>query len=122
MDLRDRLVSALEESESSGLEDKNDVIRLSTLRLIYKAIKDRDFTARSQDQCNGCEEEELLGILKTMVQQRKDSAQQYEKQGFFDLAERERMESKIILEFLPKLMTEDEVRRAAQRVVKETGR
>ena len=70
---------------------------------------------------NGCEEEELLGILKTMVQQRKDSAQQYEKQGFFDLAERERMESKIILEFLPKLMTEDEVRRAAQRVVKELG-
>ena len=96
-----------------------DKRRLSTLRLILAAIKDRDIAARSEDRNEGVSDEEILSILQKMVKQRKESSTMYEEAGRLELAEQEREEIAIIDEYLPKQMSDDEVRTATQELVKD---
>lgn len=96
-----------------------DSVRVSTLRLVQAAIKDRDIAARSKDQQEGCGEAKILEILAKMVKQREESASVYEKAGRLDLAERERAEIEVIADFLPKQMSEEEIDQAARDVVNE---
>jgi len=105
--LRDRIT----ESTKDAMKTK-DRVRLSTLRLVAAAIKDRDIEARAQDRCNGIDESEILSLLSKMVKQRKDSAKTYEEAGRLELAEREREEITVIQTFLPKPLSEDEVEAA----------
>ena len=99
----------------------NDPQRVSTLRLITAAIKDRDIAARSEDSSEGVSDAEILAILARMTRQRQDSARAYEEGGRLDLAEQERGEIGIIKEYLPRPMTEDEVRQAISRAIADTG-
>lgn len=96
-----------------------DKRRLSTLRLILAAIKDRDIAARSEDRNEGVSDEEILSILQKMVKQRKESSTMYEEAGRLELAEQEREEIAIIEEYLPQQMSDDEVRAATQELVKD---
>lgn len=96
-----------------------DTIRLSTIRLIQAAIKDRDIAARTKDNCQGCGDEQILQILAKMLKQREESASIYEKAGRLDLAERERAEIEVIISFMPKQMSAEEVEVAARNVVEE---
>ena len=96
-----------------------DKLRLSTLRLISAAIKDRDIAARAEDRCEGCEEPEIMSLLQKLVKQREESAETYEKAGRLDLAEIERDEAEIVREYLPKPMDDAEIAEAAQSVVDE---
>ncbi len=96
-----------------------DKRRLSTLRLILAAIKDRDIAARSEDRNEGVSDEEILSILQKMVKQRKESSTMYEEAGRLELAEQEREEIAIIDEYLPQQMSDDEVRTATQELVKD---
>lgn len=96
--------------------------RLSTLRLIMAAIKDRDIAARAGGEDNaGVDEAEILSILAKMVKQRHESAKTYEEGGRLDLAERETFEIGVIEEFLPKQLTDIEVAEAVRSAVAETG-
>ena len=83
--------------------------RLATLRLINAAIKDRDIAVRSEDNTEGVSDNEIILILSNMVKQRKQSIIQYEEGGRIELAEREREEIKIIEEFLPNQLSEQEI-------------
>ncbi len=85
-----------------------DKPRISTLRLINAAIKDRDIAVRSEENTEGVSDQEILVILSNMVKQRKHSITQYEEGGRIELAEREREEIKIIQDFLPYQLTEEE--------------
>jgi len=96
-----------------------DALRVSTLRLISAAIKDRDIAARAEDRCTGCEESEIMAILQKLAKQRDESADTYESAGRLDLAEREREEAEIVREYLPQPMEEAEIERAAKSVVEE---
>lgn len=96
-----------------------DALRVSTLRLVSAAMKDRDIAARAEDRCTGCEESEILAILQKLAKQRDESAETYEKAGRLDLAEREREEAEIVREYLPQPMEEAEIEKAAQSVVEE---
>jgi uncharacterized protein YqeY len=96
-----------------------DRVRLSTIRLIQAAIKDRDIAARTKDQCQGCGDEEILQILAKMLKQREESAEIYEKAGRLDLSEREREEMAVISSFMPKQMSVEEIETAAAEVVEE---
>lgn len=96
-----------------------DKARLSTLRLVSAAVKDRDIAARAEDRCTGCEETEIMSILQKLVKQREDSADTYEKAGRLDLAEAERAEIEVLREFLPKPMDDGEIAEAAKTVVTE---
>ena len=83
--------------------------RVATLRLINAAIKDRDIAVRSEENTEGVSDAEIILILSNMVKQRKQSIIQYEEGGRIELAEREREEIKIIQEFLPNQLTDEEI-------------
>ena len=114
MALRDRISDDLK----TALKAK-DKARLSTLRLISAAIKDRDIAARAEDRCGGCEEQEIMAILQKLVKQREESAETYENAGRLDLAEAERDEAEIVRHYLPKPMDDGEIADAAEEVVSE---
>ncbi|GGC08633.1 aspartyl-tRNA amidotransferase subunit B [Marivita lacus] len=116
MDLRTRLNTSIKQA----MRDK-DSARLSTLRLINAAIKDRDIAARGDGNEEGVGDDEVLGILGKMVKQRKDTAKTYEEAGRLDLAERELAEIGVIEEFLPRKLTDDEVELAVDAAVAEAG-
>lgn len=98
-----------------------DQITVSTLRLINAAIKDRDIAIRSEDRMDGITEEEIFQVMSKMIKQREESAKMYEEGGRLELAERERAETGIILQFLPKQMDDDEITAAVAAAIAETG-
>lgn len=98
-----------------------DTVRLSTLRLISAAIKDRDIAARGEDNQDGVSDQEILGILAKMIKQREDSASTYDEAGRIELAEGERAEIEIIKTFLPRQLSDTEVTDAVQTAIAETG-
>jgi hypothetical protein len=116
MDLRSRISAALKQA----MKDR-DAGRLSTLRLINAAIKDKDIDARAGGQDDGVGEGEVLAILGKMSKQRIESARTYEEGGRLDLAERELEEIKVIEEFLPKQLDEDASAKAVDAAIAEVG-
>ena len=91
--------------------------RVATLRLINAAIKDRDIAVRSEENTEGVSDDEIILILSNMVKQRKQSIVQYEEGGRIELAEREREEIKIIQEFLPNQLTNDEIQAEISKII-----
>ncbi|MDX2482549.1 MAG: GatB/YqeY domain-containing protein [Pseudodonghicola sp.] len=116
MDMRTRVNTALKQA----MKEKA-VARLSTLRLINAAIKDREIAARGDGEEAAVGDSEVLEILGKMTKQRKESARAYEEGGRLDLAEREREEITIIEEFLPRQLSQGEVEKAVREAVAETG-
>ncbi len=115
MDMRSRLSTALKDAMKS-----KEATRLSTLRLINAAIKDRDIALRSEGREDGVSDEEILGILGKMVKQRQESARAYEEAGRLELAEGERAEIAVIEEFLPRQMSDAEIAAAIDKALAET--
>ena len=95
--------------------------RVSTLRLILAAIKDRDVAARGDGNAEGIGEDEILQLLTKMVRQRRESIKLYEEGGRIDLAEREAEEITIIEGFMPRQLDDDEVDKAVREAIGETG-
>ena len=91
--------------------------RVATLRLINAAIKDRDIAVRSEENTEGVSDDEIILILSNMVKQRKQSIIQYEEGGRIELAEREREEIKIIQEFLPNQLTNEEIQTEISKII-----
>lgn len=98
-----------------------DKVRLSTLRLVSAAIKDRDIAARSEDRCSGIDDGEILTLLAKMLKQREESAKTYEENGRPELAAREVEEIEIIREFMPTPLSDDEVKDIVADLVDSTG-
>lgn len=92
-----------------------------TLRLINAAIKDKDIDARSKGNMDGIDEAGVMSLLQSMIKQRRESIDMYTKGGRADLAEAEQAEIDIIQSFLPKQMSDDEVKAAIQAIIAETG-
>ena len=107
MELRSRINTAMKQA----MKDKS-AERLSTIRLINAAIKDRDIAARTEGKENGVGDDEVLAILAKMTKQRQESAKTYEEAGRLDLSERELAEIKVIEEFLPRQLTNSEIQSA----------
>ena len=116
MELRARVNNALKEAMKA-----KDADRLSTLRLINAAIKDRDIEARGDGKDEGVSDDAVLGILGKMVKQRQESAKVYEEGGRLELAEKELSEIKIIEDFLPRQLSEDEAAAAVDAAIAEVG-
>ena len=114
--LHERLSQALKEAMRN-----KDQCRVSTIRLILAAIKDREIAKRGDGGDSGLDEEEILQLLSKMVRQRQDSKLQYEQAGRIDLAEREQQEIDVISEFLPRQMDDAEIEAAVSAVIGELG-
>jgi len=114
--LRDDLTASMKDAMRAKEKRK-----LSTVRLVLAAIKEKDIEMRGTDADERDDDAIITDILSKMVKQRNDSIKAYEEGGRCELAEREREEIAIIQEFLPKQMTDDEIVAAAQAVVAELG-
>jgi len=113
--LRDDINSALRDAMKSA-----DKRRVSTLRLINAAIKDRDIEARGQGK-PALSDDDVLALMQKMIKQRQESLDIYEKAGRTDLVTQEREEIEIISGYLPRQMSEDEARGAIAAAISETG-
>lgn len=86
-----------------------DSIKVSTLRLILAAIKDRDIEYRSKGKEEIIPDSVILEILAKMVKQRIETAKLYEKAGRIELADSEKKEIDVINAFMPKMLTKEEL-------------
>ncbi len=93
--------------------------RVDTIRLITAALKDREIDARGQGK--EVSDADILALLQKMVKSRQESMEIYDTNGRPELAQIEREEIAIIQEFLPKQMSEDEVKAAIAAAIAETG-
>ena len=96
-----------------------DAQKISTIRLINAAIKDRDIAIRSEDNLEGVSDEEILSILSKMIKQRKESAKQYEEGGRLELAQQEFEEIEIIENFLPRQLDLNEIEQIVKKIILE---
>ena len=113
--LRDDINAALKGAMKAG-----DARRVSTLRLVNAAFKNADIEARGQGK-GPLGEDDMLGLLQKMIKQRNESVELYDKGGRAELAQQEREEIAIISSYLPKQMSEDEVKAAIAGAITDTG-
>jgi uncharacterized protein YqeY len=113
--LRERLTQEMKEALRAG-----DKRRLSTVRLIQAALKDKDIEARGAGR-GQASEDEILALLQKMIKQRQESIGIYDGAGRHELAQQEREEAEIIASFLPRQLDEAEVREAVRSAIAEAG-
>ncbi len=113
--IRETLASAQKEAMKA-----KDAPRLSTVRLILAAIKDRDIANRGIGK-EAASDDEILQILAKMIKQREESAKIYDEGGRPELASKEREEVVVIKAYMPEQLSEDEARQASAAVIAEIG-
>lgn len=116
MDMRGRVNDALK----TAMKNK-DAERLTTLRLINAAIKDQDIALRGKSEDTQVSDADVLAILGKMVKQRQESARAYEEGGRLELAEKELSEIKVIEDFLPRQLSDEETEAAVVSAITEVG-
>ena len=115
--LRNTLNAAIKDAMKAG-----DKARLSTLRLMTAAIKDKDIASRTEGHDSAVTPESgLIELFAKMVKQRQESIAVYEQGGRPELAEKEREEIAVIRSYMPKQMSEDEARAAVAAVIAAVG-
>ncbi|MAP06465.1 MAG: glutamyl-tRNA amidotransferase [Rhodobiaceae bacterium] len=114
MMIKDTINSELKNSMLSSNKDKT-----STLRLILAAIKDREIAAREKKQ--DIDDAIVMDVLSKMVKQRLESADIYKKNNRLELAAKEEFEIEVIREFLPKQLTEQEIKEIILKLIEETN-
>ncbi|MEC7269569.1 MAG: GatB/YqeY domain-containing protein [Pseudomonadota bacterium] len=112
--IKDTINSELKISMLSSNKDKT-----STLRLILAAIKDREIAAREKKQ--DIDDAIVMDVLSKMVKQRLESADIYKKNNRLELAAKEELEIEVIREFLPKQLTEQEIKEIILKLIEETN-
>lgn len=113
--LRTRLSEALKDS----LRAKNERLT-GTVRLILSALKDRDIAARPKG-ITAIPDDEILQMMNSMIKQRRESIEMFQKGNRPELAQQEQEEIDIILSFMPKQMDDAEVAAAVKDAVAQTG-
>ena len=116
MSLREQFSEQMKEAMKA-----KDQRRLSTLRMVNAALKDKDIANRTETSREGISDDEILGMLGKMIKQREESAEAFDKGGRPEMAKSEREEVDIIRSFMPKQMSADEQRAAIQGVITDVG-
>tara|TARA_A100001388_G_C28595674_1_gene415638 strand:+ start:20 stop:481 length:462 start_codon:yes stop_codon:yes gene_type:complete len=114
VDLRQKLKSALE----NGIKNK-DEIAVATIRLIIAALKDRDIENRTKKKEGDTPDSEIFNLFQSMIKQRKDSKKIYDDAGRVELSQREESEIKIISQFLPTQMNDEDIKKIIKELVQE---
>ena len=113
--MRERFTDAMKQALKAG-----DKRRLSTVRMIQAALKDKDIEARGAGK-GQASPEEILGLLQKMIKQRQESVAIYDQAGRRELADQEREEIAVIERFLPQQMGEAEMEAAIRAAIASTG-
>lgn len=115
--IRTALNTAIKDAMKSG-----DKSRLSTLRLMTAAIKDKDIASRTEGHDSAVTPDSgLVELFAKMVKQRQESVAVYEQGGRPELAQKEREEIAVIQSYMPKQMSEEEAKAAVAAVIAAVG-
>ena len=115
MSLNDQLTEDLKQAMKA-----KDAVRLRTIRSLRAALKEKEISERRDGEAH-LSEEQVLAIVQKKAKQRRDAIAQYEPAGRDDLAAKEQEELEIIETYLPKQLSDEEIRRVVQEVVAATG-
>ncbi|MEJ2202287.1 MAG: GatB/YqeY domain-containing protein, partial [Desulfuromonadaceae bacterium] len=100
MSLQEQLNTAMKAAMKA-----KDSLRLNAIRLVKTAIKNKEIEARKE-----FDDQDVIGVLSSLVKQRRESAQVYRDNGRVELAEKEEQELAVIQEFLPRQLGEEEIK------------
>ncbi len=117
-------MSAIRENLSQTLKTAmkaKDENTLTTVRMIISKMKERDIEARVSGNMNGIPDPELLSLMQGMIKQRQESAKMYRDGGRPELADKEGAEIKIIEQFLPAQMNDDQIADVIAGIIAKTG-
>ncbi len=114
MDFLEKLSKDLAEAMKS-----RDELLVSVLRMMKSAIKNAEIAKRGGGA--GLKEEDIIGVLSTMVKQRKESAEEYARANRKDLADKESQEIVIIMKYLPQQLTAEELDSVIRSAIEEAG-
>ncbi|MEJ2232325.1 MAG: GatB/YqeY domain-containing protein [Syntrophobacterales bacterium] len=110
---------SLQEEISAALKDAmraRDEAKMSTLRLVLTAIKNREKEAR-----NLLEDQEVISVITSQIKQRRESIEQYRKAGREDLAQTEENELHILQGYMPEQVSEEEISNTLDEIIAEVG-
>lgn len=93
-----------------------DRLKLSTLRMLVAAIKQKEIDTRSD-----LSDDDIISIIEKQMQQRLEAAEQYEAAGRNELFEKESQEAEILKAYLPEKMGEKEVKEMIEKIISEMG-
>ena len=113
MSLKEKLQSDLTDSMRN-----RDEIRSSTLRMILTSIKNEEVSGKEARELSDAE---LITVLSREAKKRREAAEAFDQAGAKDRADTERAEGSIIAEYLPKQLSEDEIRELISSAIRETG-
>lgn len=117
MSLRDTITNAMKDAMKAG-----DKRRVSTLRLMNAAIKDKDINSRTEGHDSALTPDSgLIDLFAKMVKQRQESIAVYTQGGRPELAQQEQEEIAIIQSYMPKQMSDDEAKAAVAQVIAAVG-
>jgi len=111
MSLKQQIISDLTASMKA-----QDAPRTSTLRMVKAAVMNREIEKGGE-----LDDEEMMKLLRSLVKQRRDSVEQYEKGGRQELADKEKTEIDVIEAYLPQAASRDEIEAAVAAAISETG-
>ncbi|OGN01958.1 MAG: aspartyl-tRNA amidotransferase [Candidatus Yanofskybacteria bacterium RIFCSPHIGHO2_01_FULL_42_12] len=115
--LKEKLKNDMKEAMKSG----NTLKRL-VLSLLQSAIKNKELQKRAKSgKAEELSDEEVLEVITSEVKKRKESIEVYEKAGRGELAQKERDELTVLMEYMPEQMSEDEIRAEVKKAIAETG-
>ena len=111
MKLLEKIINEMYLSMKSG-----DKTKANALRTLVSKLKDQKIKLRKD-----ISDEEALKVIKTLVKQRRESTKIFLKAGREELAEKENLEISILEKYLPKMISDDEIRVLVEGIVKEIG-
>lgn len=112
MEIREQIMADVKDAMRS-----KDQVKLNTLRFLQAAVKNREIELRP----NAITTEEVMGVIKKLVKQRKESIEQYQSGGRQDLADQEAAELKVLEGYLPAQMGKDQVEKIVTEVIAALG-
>jgi uncharacterized protein len=109
------LQERLSEEMKNAMKSRDD-LRLSAIRMVRSAVKNKEIDARRE-----LADQEIVEVLSTLVKQRRESIRMFTEAGRDDLVAKEEKELAILLEFLPQQLGRDEVAALVEKVIAESG-
>lgn len=124
MGKKERVKMSLREKFTADLKQAmlaKDEMTVATVRLITAAMKDKDIAARTAESREGISDAQIMSMLQGMIKQRQESIRMYQQGNRQDLADKEQAEIKVIERYLPKQMSDDEMKAAVAAAIAAAG-
>jgi uncharacterized protein YqeY len=114
--LKEKIQQQMKEAFKAG-----DTTTRSTLSLLLAAIKNKEIERKGQGKEEELSNDDIIEIIGTEVKKRKDAAEQYEKGGRPELAQKEKDEMAVLEKYLPEQLSEEEIAGEIEKIIEETG-